>query len=418
MGSFEYASKILTDVFKNNLPFKTACKVAFKKEDNQEVKQDVIAVVGCALRHYYVFNELAAREYPEISEDAFLILSLGLANHLFAKKFEEVSFNQYVERESGLAGAANFIVSFNDPKTLIPQDIEYGSKKFLSLRYNLPMWVVNLWIKNCGKSFFVKRFFHSLASKNLNSAVRINTSNISDEEFFAKYKNFVPYSLEHTAIFEDETANVKRHNSVINGDAFAYPLGYTLMCKDLDIDPMRGIAIFNGCSNHLLKELVAILGTNFKADVLCGNQAMLMEAETLKRIYHLNSLSLFECPHTAILTCISKPVHTMFVSPENSRFQSLLDKPEYFLNCKQEDLDRYIEIEKETLLEASKQVEVGGDLIYFVPTLCKNETKRVIHAFLNGHSEFTLVNEKQLFPFDPYKSLMYFAILRKEKNHD
>ena len=108
----------------------------------------------------------------------------------------------------------------------------------------------------------------------------------------------------------------------------------------------------------------------------------------------------------------------MFVCPENSHFQSLIDSPEYFLRCKQEDLDRFIEIEKESILEASKQVENGGDLIYFVPTLCKNETKRVIHAFLNEHNEFTLVNEKQLFPFDPYKSLMYFAILRKEKNND
>ena len=418
MGSFEYASKIINDVFKNNLSFKTACRVAFKKEENPQIKQDVISVVGCALRHYYVFKELAIRQYPEISDEAFLVLSLGLANHLFAKKFEETSFNKYVENESGLSGAVDFINSFNDPKALIPQDIEYESKKFLSLRYNLPMWIVNLWIKNLGKPFFIKKLFHSLSSKNLNSALRINTNNISDEEFYKKYQNFGPYSLEHVAICNDENANVKGHFAVRNGDAFTYPLGYTLMCKDLDIDPMRGIAIFNGCSNHLLKELCAILGPGFKADVLCGNQAVLMEAESLKKIYRLNSISLFECPHTAMLTCISKPVHTMFVSPENSHFQSLIDTPEYFLRCKQEDLDKYIAIEKESLLEASKQVELGGDLVYFVPTLCKNETKRVIHAFLNEHSEFTLVNEKQLFPFDPYKSLMYFAILRKEKNND
>ena len=417
MGRFEYAAKILNDVINNNLSFKAASKVAFKKEDDELVKQEVAAVVGCALRHYYVFNELAKRQYPDISDDAFNMLSLGLANHLFAKKFDEESFNKYVESESKLEGAAEYISSVNDPKALIPTDIEFGSKKFNALRYNLPMWIVNLWEKNCGP-FLAKKQFRSLSSKNLNSALRINTYAISDEQFFAKYNDVVPCDIAHVAVAQYENTNLKGHQSIKKGDAFLYPLGYKLMCEDLDIDPLRGIAIYNGCSNHILKELYAILGPFFKADVLCNNQSTLIEAENIKKRYHLEGLSLYECPHTAMLTCISKPVHTMFVSPENSHFQSLIDLPEYFLRCKQEDLDRFIEIEKESLLEASKQVENGGDLIYFVPTLCKNETKRVVRSFLEEHKNFTLVNEKQLFTFDPYKSILYFAIIRKEESHD
>ena len=57
MGRFEYASKILNDVINNNLSFRTATKVAFKKEENDSIKNEVSAVVGCALRHYYVFKE-------------------------------------------------------------------------------------------------------------------------------------------------------------------------------------------------------------------------------------------------------------------------------------------------------------------------------------------------------------------------
>ena len=417
MGRFEYANKILNDVINNNLSFKSASKVAFKKEDDELVKNEVSAVVGCALRHYYVFKEIVSRYYAEISDDAFNVISLGLANHLFAKKFDEESFNKYVEKESKLDGVVDFINSVNDPKALIPEDIEYGSKKFISLRYNLPMWIVNLWEKNCGP-FLAKKLFRSLSSKNLNSVLRINSYANSDEQFFAKYLDVSACDISHVAVAQYENVNLKGHQSVKRGDAFSYPLGYKLMCEDLDIDPLRGIAIFNGCSNHLLKELYAILGPYFKADVLCNNQSTLVEAERIKTRYHLEGLSLFECPHTAMITCISKPVHTMFVSPENSHFQSLVDLPEYFLRCKQEDLDKFIQIEKESLLEASKQVEDGGDLIYFVPTLCKNETKRVVREFLSEHKEFTLVNEKQLFTFDPYKSILYFAILKKEVAHD
>lgn len=417
MGRFEYASKILSDVINNNLSFRTASKVALKKEENEQIKSEVNAVVGCALRHYYVFKELANRKYPEISEDSFNILSLGLANHIFAKKFDEESFNKYVASESKLEGVEQFISSFNDPKDLIPEDIEYGSKKFLSLRYNLPMWIVNLWEKNCGP-FLAKKQFRSLSSKNLYSALRINTYCISDEDFFNKYNDLVPSEIKHIALAKEENINLKSHQAVRHSDGFVYPLGYKLMCEELDIDPLRGIAIYNGCSNHILKELYAILGPFFKADVLCNNQSTLVEAETLKNRYHLEGLSLYECPHTAMLTCISKPVHTMFVSPENSHFQSLIDSPEYFLRCKQEDLDKFIQIEKESILEASKQVENGGELIYFVPTLCKNETKRVVCDFLANNKNFKLVNEKQLFTFDPYKSILYFAILRKEESHD
>ena len=61
--------------------------------------------------------------------------------------------------------------------------IEFGSKKFMSLRYNLPMWIINLWEKNCG-DFLAKKQFRALSSKNLNSALRINSHRINDEEFF------------------------------------------------------------------------------------------------------------------------------------------------------------------------------------------------------------------------------------------
>ena len=199
MGRFEYASKILNDVINNNLSFRTASKVAFKKEENEVIKAEVSAVVGCALRHYYVFKELAVRKYPEISDDAFNVLSLGLANHIFAKKFDEVSFNKYVESESKLEGAAEFIKSFDDPKALIPSDIEFGSKKFNALRYNLPMWIVNLWEKNCGP-FLAKKQVRALSSKNLYSALRINTYSISDADFFNKYKILLSISLKSKSL--------------------------------------------------------------------------------------------------------------------------------------------------------------------------------------------------------------------------
>ena len=56
----------------------------------------------------------------------------------------------------------------------------------------------------------------------------------------------------------------------------------------------------------------------------------------------------------------------------------------------------------------------------FVPSFgAASSLLEVINDYrLNENKNFTLVNEKQLFTFDPYKSILYFAILRKEESHD
>ena len=190
------------------------------------------------------------------------------------------------------------------------------------------------------------------------------------------------------------------------------------LLKDLDIDPIRGIAIYGGSTNAIIDELYLRLGVNFKADYLCGTQKHFFEVRDAVKKYGLVNLSLYECEHQAILTCISKPVHTFFLCPENSYFLGLIERPDYFLSCRQEDLDSFIKIEYESLIEASHHVEDGGDLVYFVPTFCRNETKSIIHRFIKEHEGFSLVEEKQLVPFDKYESMLYFAILRKEVKHD
>ena len=95
-----------------------------------------------------------------------------------------------------------------------------------------------------------------------------------------------------------------------------------------------------------------------------------------------------------------------------------MERPDYFLTIKQEMLDQLIAGEEKALEEATNHVEDGGDLIYLIPTFCKNEGRSLIRRFLNKHPEFTLGDEKQLYPFDRYQTMLYFAKLRKEVKHD
>ena len=418
MRNFEHAYCVLLKVIEEGIPFNLAIKSSLKSEKKKidnEFKSSISASAGCVLRHYYVFKEIFSRKYPEEKENKFLLFSLGLANRLFSKRFDEQELAKYISKESELDGVVDFINSFEDPRTLVPEDIPYGTRKYISLRYNLPIWVVNMWEKNAGK-FLSKKLFKSLGNHR-NTLVRINNQQTNEEEFFNKYSDFEKFEEEGIANYLGKQ-NLKRNPSILEKDALLISPAYSFMLKDLDIDPIRGIAIYGASTNTLLDELYLRLGPTFKADYVCGSQKHFFEVKETIKNWGLLNVSTYECDYKAIMTCISKPVHTFFLCPENSYFLGLLERPDYFLNCKQENLDGFINGEYESMLEAARHIEDGGDLLYFIPTFCRNECRGVIRRFLEENPGFTLVEEKQLFPFDKYQTLLYFAIIKKGNIND
>ena len=417
MKSFEVSFEVLKRVINDNIPFHLALKSLLKKEKNKGDKDFVLSIsstCGCVLRHAYLFQEIISRKYPELDNDKGMLVSIGLANHLFSKRIEEKELFKYLVKETGLQDVVEFIEFYSDPKSLIPEDILPESKKFYSLRYNLPLWVVSMWEKNLGP-FVSKKLFRSLNYKNGQLLV-VNKNEIQDEELVKKYSDLTPF--EEGIVLYQGKDNVKKHPAVLNNEVFNINGAYDLLFKKLDLDIARGIACYSASSVDVIAELYILFSNSIKMDYLCGNQKHFFEMRDFVNHFNLKNVSLYESTHKEIETCISKPVHTFFVCPKNTYFKGFIESPDYYLHIKQDDLDELIKQEKETLLESSRQVEEDGYLIYLLPTVCKNETKTVVHAFLKEHKDFVLVEEKQLLPFDKYKSMLYYAILKREVNHD
>ena len=418
MKSYEHTFDVLTKVVEEGIPFNLAINSSLKKEKKKpdpSLKNDMSASSGGVLRHYYLFKELITRKYGELKEKNFLLLAMGLANHLFSKRFDEAELAKYIAKETELEGVKEFIESFNAEDQLIPEDIEVGSRKYLSLRYNLPLWIVNMWEKNAG-DLFKRRLFSSIY-KSKNNFARVNTNNLTYDEFLAKYPQFEA-SFEENFVKYNGKDNIRKQDALINEDAYNYSPCYSLLTKDLDIDPFRGIAVYGASSNHLIYELAMRLGSGFTCDYLCGNQQYFFETSRAIKQLGLTNVSLYEVTADAIITCVSKPVHTFFVCPNNSSLLNLKEKPDYFLRIKQEDMDTFISDELNVLVQASAHVEDGGYLIYFVPTFSKNESRGVVRNFLGKAPNYKLEKEVQLFPFDKYQTLFYFAIMKKEVDND
>ncbi len=418
MKVYEHAFNVLNKVVFESIPFHVAVKSSLKKEKKKIIdpsfRSGIYSLSGCVLRHYYIFERIVKKEYEGIEDNNALLMSLLLANNLFTKTCENDELLKYIKHECELDGGL-LLEKYSDSSKLIPEEVKPETDEFYHLRYNLPLWLVRMWRKNCGP-ILSKRLYRGLSSKDLNS-LRIDNNKISDTDFINKYSDFK--LLESGGIaYNRQIKNIKQCEPVKNGDALLCHGGYKYLLDQVDVDFLRGVAIYGGCSNDLLKEMYASRGTNLKLEYLCGNQKHFFEVREDIKDLGLMDLHVYECAYNAIETCISKPVHAFFLFPENSFFQGLVDNPDYFLRIKQEDLDAYIQIQKALLNESAPHVEEDGYLIYALPTVCKNETKRVIHNFLSEHSEFSLVEEKQLFPFDKYQTMLYFSILRKEAEHD
>ena len=413
------ARDILNRIINENTPFSLALKQAFKKNEvSKEDKANISAMVGCVLRHYLVLSNVISKQYPELESLGAIALMIAFSNALFIKKLDQEECNkeaqQYLKEED--VKAKDFIEPFLEEKKLVPENIEVGSFEFLSYRYNTPTDIIKMWNKqfghiSCGKVLKAN-------SKPAPVVVRIDNKKIEDEDFFNKYPEFERIEgVNGVALFKGEG---KFKNSEVNEKELAVPyaLAFKEMLDEGDIDMLRGLAIYSEYPNDLLIDLVsrkeAITGVEF----IAGNLSAATSTKNFIQKNQIKGINVYEASASAIITCLSKPVHAFVVMPDSSRLNLLQLLPDYFIRFNFEKLDELIANQKLALKEAAAQVEEDGYLLYLVDTLSKKETINIINEFLANNENFTLVRDKIYFPYKKYGGSYYFAALKKAKKND
>lgn len=375
-------------------------------------------MVGCVLRHYLVLSNVISKQYPELESLGAIALMIAFSNALFIKKLDQEECNkeaqQYLKDDD--VKAKDFIEPFLEEKKLVPENIEVGSFEFLSYRYNTPTDIIKMWNKqfghiSCGKVLKAN-------SKPAPVVVRIDNKKIEDEDFFNKYPEFERIEgVNGVALFKGEG---KFKNSEVNEKELAVPyaLAFKEMLDEGDIDMLRGLAVYSEYPNDLLIDLVsrkeAITGVEF----IAGNLSAATSTKNFIQKNQIKGINVYEASASAIITCLSKPVHTFVVMPDSSRLNLLQLLPDYFIRFNFEKLDELIANQKLALKEAAAQVEEDGYLLYLVDTLSKKETINIINEFLVNNENFTLVRDKIYFPYKKYGGSYYFAALKKAKKND
>ena len=413
------ARDILNRIINENTPFSLALKQAFKKNEvSKEDKANISAMVGCVLRHYLVLSNVISKQYPALDSVGVIALMIAFSNALFIKKLDQEDCNkeaqQYLKDED--IKVQDFIEPYLAEKKLVPENIEVGSFEFLSYRYNTPVDIIKMWSKQFGHIAVSKAL--KANSKPAPVVLRIDNKKIEDGDFFNKYPEFERIEgVNGMALYKGE-GKFKNHEASEKALATPYALAFKEMLDEGDVDLLRGLAIYTEYPNDLLIDLLSRKESISGVEFIAGNLATASNARNFLNKNQVRGVNVYEAQASAIITCLSKPVHTFVVMPDSSRFNLLQLLPDYFLRFDFNKLDELIANQKLALKEAAEQVEEDGYLLYLVDTLSKKESINIINEFLANNENFTLVRDKLYFPYKKYGGSYYFAALKKAKKND
>lgn len=412
MDELLLSKQILLKLVVEDIPFASILRTTFKKNDiNPVSKANITALIGCELRHHYIFDNLIKRFIDEAVEfEKTINLRFYLSNHLFLRRFDDASLFSLACSDLGEEVVKNIVNFVDSTNEIIPDDLDKASPEYLSMRYNTPSWVVRMWQKQYGKGLVFKvlkvNYRRSVPS------IRVNENQITVDEFLAKHPDFSVSPVEGMVIYQGK-GNAKYIPEFKENKVFFIKMATKVILDKLDLSPLKKIAIYSETPNNIYLDLLVRFGKNYPIDYIVNHSATLTEARKIRTALELEKLYLYEANYEGLITCLSTKVDTFICLPKSSILDLLRSTPDYFLRIKQDELDSLIANEENVLEECSKFVNDDGELVYMVPTLSRKESNALIANFLIKHPEYSLIEEQQFFPFESYDSCMYFARLKK-----
>ena len=421
MNNFEAANLVLTNILLKEIPFSIALKNTFDKNNDisKESRALITGLVGCELRHHLLFRALLKEKYgyAKEEEEKFVPIYLLLTNELYYHRFD---FNQIVLNASKLSDKpakelTAYIEELKAKEKIIPSNIVEGSLEYLSLRFNTPLWLVKMWDKQYGRATTFKTLKGN--SKTSKVTCGVNTRNSNKEKLLGS-GNFIASKVDNCLIYQGKevlrSTDYSKHHNV-----YLEKMPYIDIMNKLECDPFAKVALFSGYANNLLLDYVFLKNPQSKIDVIVPEYRDYLDLKNTVNQFRLQNIQLYDAKANVIESCISEPVDVFFLLARNTNFENFNRLPDYFLQCKNQKLDPLINEQRYSLEEAYNCLNVGGQLLYMVPTLNKKETSVLIKDFLLIHRDMSLVEEKHYLPFEEGESLMYYVkMIKTEHKYD
>lgn len=415
MRPLEIVKDLLKQILYQGMEFSHALRLAFK--DNQADKEYaslVSAIVGCELRHHFLFARIVDDLSGDYSEDQKCLLFAALANTLFLKRLEQDDVFAYV-RASFNEEQTNVIeklLAYQDsPRDLIPESIPPESLEYLSLRFNTPEWLVKMWQKHFGRGVTYK-----LLKKNNKpqlQSCRVNTLMTTTKEVLDDNPEFREAPISDMVIYQGK-APIRKNAFFQSFDVFLLKMAIKEMMDKVCGDDVGEAFLYSYEDNSIIREFFLKFQTRIGLNLGVPNTDERLDISKIIRYNKLTNVNFFGAHPSEMKAAISRPQDLVIVNPQSSNFDLIRAYPDYLLHFKRESIDELVAAQKETLENCSSYVGEDGILVYIVSTINRKEGRSLIMDFLDKHRDFVLIEEKQRFPFDPLDTALYYAIMKRK----
>lgn len=406
---------ILESIFDKGVFYKDAVNEYLNKDEDFDPKdkKQVTSLVLSVLKHDILIGSFVRHNFKEIDVEESLLIKMLFADKLFLNSSANNEIKESLkEKNPELSySAIQLLDSINAKEELLPKHHKEGSLEDLSFKYNVPLWAIKNWSRNYGLKFTYK-ILHSLVRPSL-SIYRVNT-NVASVSSICENKDFVAHSIAGSVLYQG-TEPIKTTEEYRRRQVYFSSPCYKYIFDLLDLDPIRGLAIFTDYQiDNILIELLIRSCQNSKFDILAGSLKPYLDNKKYLETFRFKNASIYECKASSTITVLSRKVHTFVMMPRSSDLSKIRFSPDFFVHFDKNSFDELLAYQLESLKECANFVEDGGELVYIVPTMNNKEGKSVIDSFLEENKHFSLVEQKQFFPFDPYGSTLYFALLKKD----
>lgn len=384
-----------------------------------EHRKSVVKICIHFFRNNLALQELLEDAFPKLRTNDFFILGVSITDYLFVNSLcKEENICTTIELlRSNKSNVSEDMVerlfdSIHQYKDLIPQNIKNGTKKYLSLRYNLPLWVVNLWTKHYGSNVAEKLMQHvrKYAYKNF----RINRFKTNYQKVMNSSKDFVGgRSLTLTTVVYKSFKDWKNLSLYENGEIIPISEGMNHLVNKLHLRANDEVLIIDYMKTNAALAMAESSNDKAHITLYCENEDDKYTFNYRIKSYGFTHVEAGDGPLSRLFTYISNSKDLVFLCPKSTNFNNINNNPDFFIHCKQEYLDTIIQGERDMLEEGSKYVNDNGLLVYAIETANNKEGSLLISEFLDLHNDFKLVEQRQTLQFDRRDTSFYFAILRK-----
>ncbi|MBQ3022860.1 MAG: 16S rRNA (cytosine(967)-C(5))-methyltransferase RsmB [Clostridia bacterium] len=340
-----------------------------------------------------IIENLSTIKLKKLSVWIHNILRIGIYSHRFLDRVPvSATVNECVRlaRRYGHSSSAGFVNAIlrkaASSEDFLPSD--KGSDKYISIKYSLPTWLVEMW-KGEGYS---EDFFAAL---NLDPpvTVRLNTLKCSAlPEEFQKIPS-LPHGYNYTGGGSVENTSFYKDGSIAVQDGASQ---MAIMALDVKKD-MRVLDLCSapGGKAAYIAQLLENSGEVISCDI--HEHKLELIKNNLSRLGVANT-KVIQNDATVKNEAFLEAFDRVLADVPCSGLGVLRRKPDIRLNKSPLANEQLVKIQREILENASCYVKKGGKLLYSTCTVARNENEDAIKEFSEKHPDFTLLEERQLLP--------------------